>query len=78
MHYQRDLIKYYSDRKLYNSRGVIAPPKCQKRFGIATCQTDQIVLIATPVSGKNKNCIGADTVLKALLSLEDILAVVQT
>lgn len=45
---------------------------CQKSFGIATCQTDHIVLTATPVSGRNKNCFWADNFLRALISLVDI------
>lgn len=50
---------------------MIAPPKCQKSFGRAACQTDHIVLTATPANGRNKNCFWADIVLRAPISLVD-------
>lgn len=50
---------------------MIAPPKCQKSFGSAACQTDHIVLTATPANGRNKNCFWADIVLRAPISLLD-------
>lgn len=47
--------------RFYGPKGVIVPPKYKKKrkrkgFGIATCQSDDIVLTATPVSDRNMNC----------------------